>query len=208
MNLDRRWPILMLTLLVFAALVPGRLLVSETEAAWTDSEYVAGTVGSGTWENSGYARSISGRLSGVSGISIGLLGDPLPWIGMQSLRSDANIGTSRSTSAGPYSSGDLLAVNGISLESSASGPITGSACAQFLSSGTPDYCAPASPLSSAESALTAARLRISILGVLGLGAFNVDVITVTPTRQLTASVVCDPIAGTSSATPPASADGL
>ena len=70
MNLDRRWPILMLTLLVFAALVPGRLLVSETEAAWTDSEYVAGTVGSGTWENSGYARSISGRLSGASGRAI------------------------------------------------------------------------------------------------------------------------------------------
>ncbi|MGB3169896.1 MAG: hypothetical protein WBB62_10610, partial [Rhodococcus sp. (in: high G+C Gram-positive bacteria)] len=214
MNLDRRWPILMLTLLVFAALVPGRLLVSETEAAWTDSEYVAGTVGSGTWENSGYARSISGRLSGVSGISIGLLGNPLPWNGMQSLRSDANIGTSRSTSAGPYQTGNLLAVNGLAFESSATGPlapsapITGSSCAQFLSSGTPDYCAPVNPLSSAESALTAARLRISILGVLGLGAFNVDVITVTPARQLTASVVCDPIAGTSSATPPASADGL
>lgn len=192
--------------LVLAAIGPGRHMLSETEAAWTDSEYVAGTVGSGSWVASGYGLGSAARVNSAGGVSILPTNPtPLPWNGARIGRDSTNPGTSTVSGGGPFATSAVANVNRLEMSGSTAGTVVGaSACGSYVGGVVvPTYCSTGStPLASASSAVTSLRVSGSILGLLGVGLVNTSIVSISGAQALSASVSCNLVAGTNTWTQP------
>ncbi|MGC0365556.1 hypothetical protein ABH922_003540 [Rhodococcus sp. 27YEA15] len=166
-------------LLVFVSW-SARPLVTETEAAWTDSEYVGGSVATGSWPTSGYGRSAGGLITATGGISLPLLSQS--WIEGTSTRN--TIGKSSTTT--DLSVVPILTVNAFSRTGSVS------TCAAF-SPGQPDSerCRPTTTSDSdATATMNSMTVSIHLLGLLGLGVVNSTMVKID--SAITAAALCGP----------------
>ena len=151
-------------------------LLGETEAAWTDSEYVTGPISTGSWTTSGYGRSTSGKGTATGGLITlgGNLGGSL--IEHPTLQTQLSPGKTTGTVSLADNSGVLLGLPALSR--------TGSAvqCAAYLvgaSASTP--CGVAGSDADAETTSTLG-LQLNLLSVLGITLIPADAITSTSVK--------------------------
>ncbi|MDZ7911225.1 MAG: hypothetical protein U5O16_05240 [Rhodococcus sp. (in: high G+C Gram-positive bacteria)] len=151
-------------------------LLGETEAAWTDSEYVTGPISTGTWTTSGYGRSTSGKGTATGGLITlgGNLGGSL--IEHPTAQTQLAPGKTTGTVSLADNSGVLLGLPALSR--------TGSAvqCAAYLvgaSASTP--CGAAGSDADAETTSTLG-LQLNLVSVLGITLIPADAITSTSVK--------------------------
>ena len=151
-------------------------LFGETEAAWTDSEYVTGPISTGSWTTSGYGRSTSGKGTATGGLITlgGNLGGSL--IEHPTLQTQLSPGKTTGTVSLADNSGVLLGLPALSR--------TGSAvqCAAYLvgASASPP-CGVAGSDADAETTSTLG-LQLNLLSVLGITLIPADAITSTSVK--------------------------
>lgn len=210
-----RWSALMCVALLCLALVSGKSLFGYTEALWSDSEYVAGTVESGSWVTSGYGLGVGPRVNSAGGISILPINPtPLPWNSARIGRDSTNPGTATTAGAGPFASSAVAMVNQLRMSgaSASTAPVGAAACGSYIvgAAGVPTYCTAATPTASASASVSSMRLTGSVVGVSLLGVVslvNTDIVAVSSAGQIiTTSVGCQLDAGTNTWTAPAAAN--
>ncbi|WP_338886626.1 hypothetical protein [Rhodococcus sovatensis] len=213
--LEGRCSALVCVVLLGLALVSGKSLVGYTAALWTDSEYVAGTVGSGSWVTNGYGLGIGPLVNSAGGISI--LPDnptPLPWDSARSGRDSTNPGTATVAGTGPFASSAVVMVNQLRMSgaSASTAPVGAAACGSYVvgAAGVPTYCTTGTPTASASATVSSMRLTGSVVGVSLLGVIslvNTDIVAVSSAGQtITTSVGCQLDVGTNVWTVPAAAN--
>ncbi|MBT2264935.1 hypothetical protein [Rhodococcus erythropolis] len=151
-------------------------LLGETEAAWTDSEYVTGPISTGTWTTSGYGRSTSGKGTATGGLITlgGNLGGSL--VEHPTVQTQLAPGKNTGTVSLADNSGVLLGLPALSR--------TGSAvqCAAYLvgaSASSP--CGAAGSDADAETTSTLG-LQLNLVSVLGITLIPADAITSTSVK--------------------------
>lgn len=151
-------------------------LLGETEAAWTDSEYVTGPISTGSWTTSGYGRSTSGIGTATGGLITlgGNLGGSL--VEHPTVQTQLAPGKATGTVSLADNSGVLLGLPALSR--------TGSAvqCAAYLvgaSASSP--CGAAGSDADAETTSTLG-LQLNLVSVLGITLIPADAITSTSVK--------------------------
>ncbi len=151
-------------------------LLGETEAAWTDSEYVTGPISTGSWTTSGYGRSTSGKGTATGGLITlgGNLGGSL--VEHPTVQTQLAPGKATGTVSLADNSGVLLGLPALSR--------TGSAvqCAAYLvgaSASSP--CGAAGSDADAETTSTLG-LQLNLVSVLGITLIPADAITSTSVK--------------------------
>ncbi|MGA9871791.1 MAG: hypothetical protein WBQ44_11705, partial [Rhodococcus sp. (in: high G+C Gram-positive bacteria)] len=209
MKSGRKLSVAALALVALVAVLPGQHLVSETDAAWTDSEYVSGAVASGSWTTSGYGRAVAARVNGAGGISVLPTGpNALPWNGSAWEHNSLTPGTTTTGGSGPYESQPaVVGVNSLRMDGNGNSAVGASACGSYIpgAQGTPTYCTSGTPTASATATVSSMRLTgtlasVGLFGVISL--INSDIVSINgSTQAISASASCDLVAGTSSRTP-------
>lgn len=202
------------TIGITALLGQPSVLLSETEAFWTDPEHTSASVTSGGWPTSGYGLGIASRVNSAGNIVVLPTGpNSLPWNGSRSEHDAALPGTTTRPGAGPFASQPAtVGVNSIKLDGgTANAAVAASSCGSYTvgMTATPTYCTSGTPTASAAATVSAMRLTGSVASVGLLGAIsliNSDIVSITPARALTASASCNLIGQTTSRTPPKAAD--
>lgn len=154
-------------------------LLGETEAAWTDSEYVTGPISTGSWTTSGYGRGAGGLGLSSGGIVIDLFGSSM----FEGVSQQNTIGKDLDTTNLVVAK--LLGVNSLSRTGSIS------SCAAY-SVGQPASGRCQSAIVSdtdATSTLTSMTVTVNLLSLLGVDLVSAPIVTVA--SPITAGAACD-----------------
>lgn len=203
----RRWQILILASVLGLALLPG--LVSQTEAQWSDSEYVSGAVGSGSWVTSGYGVGVAARVASAGGIAVLPTGpNSLPWVGSRTLRDQTNPGTATTAGSGPFTSNPAVAtVNLLTLSGNTLGTAVGaSSCGSYVVGvSSPTYCATPN-VATASASVNSLRMVGTLVSVAIVRLINSSIVNISASQAISTSVSCNLVAGTNSWVQPSAAN--